>query len=156
MIFTNLQRGKRALFHSTIKYGCYHNVVMSCHALVLCCYFYIQLNQTISCQYKLSKKLVQQSREVQPVLLFQNQNKTYVPCVLSQNKIYVLVRVRVVIYFIRTLTRTCILFCDKTWVQMFYILSNQQTKRKMCISTIQLRPLNDKDQSANRQTTRLP
>ena len=42
-------------------------------------YYYIPCNQTTSCQYKLSKKLVQRIKEAQSVLPSQNRNKTSVP-----------------------------------------------------------------------------
>ena len=57
-------------------------------------YFYGPRNQTTSCQYKLSKKLVQ--RIIGTIGLVVLESKQNIgTCVSSQNKISVLVRVRV-------------------------------------------------------------
>jgi len=60
------------------------------HDLVRAYYFYSPCNQTTSCQYKLSKRLVQRIIETQSVLPYNGTR------VLSQNNIYVLVRVRAI------------------------------------------------------------
>ena len=69
--FSYTQKRKRALFCSAIKYGCYHGpCVLQVHAIT----FYLPRNQTTSCQYKLSKRLLQHIRKVQLVLTCQNRN----------------------------------------------------------------------------------
>ena len=88
------KEGNQLCIIYSIKYGCYHRLESVLY--VRDYYFYIPHNQTTSCQYKLSKILVQRIIEAQSILPCYNRNKTNRTRVLSQNKIYVLVRVRVI------------------------------------------------------------
>ena len=56
VIFSYAQRRKRTMYYSTVN------------TWVRAYYFYIPRNQTTSCQYKLSKKLVQSIIEAHSVL----------------------------------------------------------------------------------------
>ena len=66
-MFSYAQRRKQTVYYLSVNIG------------VRAYYFYSSRNPTTSCQYKLSKKLVQRIIEAQSVLPSQSRNKTSVP-----------------------------------------------------------------------------